>query len=632
MATPPTQTKSAQLTTNRPYGIGPGGLGLTLSAPTTQKVIIVSAAVMVGTGAGGACLVSLPTGFDAVTDDKGNTYNLISWRDSNALNAPAIGAWICANAISGVTTVSLSLVLASTNVPGTSTNFNQVLCVAEYPMPDTSGVQDSSRVSQYGAFPPSVDLTVVDSVPETVTVTVPTLSNTNWSWMLIDLLFSGNNYLICFGMVDPDAPTVDVPTVDIVGYGTFTLEEHIVGGSGTDGGSFRYWDQAELAGSPPAITITCPPGTTATLFVAYSSDIGTSGDTPPDTFSITVGALPTGLTLNTVTGNISGTPTVAGLFTFTIHVVDDDANTGDQECSINVIDSSPVIPGLAPTRCPFNFDEENTISLACPTFGSTAILGVAYSNRMLQIGGISPFLYTLTSGSLPTGLILNANTGFITGTPTVIGTFTFTIQIIDANASTNAIACSIIVSGNTALAVTCPLTNTANVGTAYSGTFTGVGGTGPYTYAITSGTLPAGITLTGATLSGTPSETGTFNYTVTVTDSTMATSPTSCQIIVGPPLPPAPPIPAPSMTLACPSTLTGTVGLLYDQFMFTSGGTSPLVFTLVSGSFPPGIILDSVSHGRVYGYPTLAGSYTFSIKVVDSLGNTDTHPCTIVIS
>ncbi len=90
-----------------------------------------------------------------------------------------------------------------------------------------------------------------------------------------------------------------------------------------------------------AIAITCPPATTANIFEPYSSNIGTSGDTPPDTFSITSGALPTGLSLNTSTGNIHGAPTVLGVFNFTVHVVDADGNTGSQPCTITIIAVRP---------------------------------------------------------------------------------------------------------------------------------------------------------------------------------------------------------------------------------------------------------------------------------------------------
>jgi hypothetical protein len=85
-----------------------------------------------------------------------------------------------------------------------------------------------------------------------------------------------------------------------------------------------------------AIAITCPPAASANIFAAYSSNSGISGQTNPVTWSITSGSLPTGLTLNTSTGNIHGTPTATGTFTFTLHVVDADGNTGSQVCSITI--------------------------------------------------------------------------------------------------------------------------------------------------------------------------------------------------------------------------------------------------------------------------------------------------------
>lgn len=202
----------------------------------------------------------------------------------------------------------------------------------------------------------------------------------------------------------------------------------------------------------------------------------------------------------------------------------------------------PPTPGLAPTKCPLNFDDSSgNVAIACPVFGSPATVGVLYSNQMVVTGATAPLSFLITVGSLPTGLTLNAVTGFITGTPTVLGTFNFTIQVIDANANSNFVSCSITIIGDILLSVTCPLSGAANFGAPYTGTFIGTGGTGPYTFAIFSGALPAGLTLTGDTVSGTPTETGTFNYTVRVKDSLAATADSPCQIIVGPPLPPSPP-------------------------------------------------------------------------------------------
>lgn len=252
----PLQTKSATENTNVPFGSVTPNLPIVFTSPNTiGSTIIVAVTVMAGTGAGGAASVGEP----AIGDTQGNIYTKIFWRGGGVvLNGPAIGAWIAVNARVGSNTVNITFSLTSSNVPGTSTDFNQCVVLAEYPMPSSTSVFAATHVSRYGTYPSTVDLSLTDSASNAVTVTITTNSNTNWSWALIDLLFSSNNYLICFGMVNPDLPSINVPTVLPSGYGTFTLEEVITGvGTGLSGGAMRYWDAAELGGAPPPIL---PPG------------------------------------------------------------------------------------------------------------------------------------------------------------------------------------------------------------------------------------------------------------------------------------------------------------------------------------------------------------------------------------
>src|SRR5205823_12075465 len=124
------------------------------------------------------------------------------------------------------------------------------------------------------------------------------------------------------------------------------------------------------------------------------------------TFSISAGALPTGLSLNGSTGAISGTPTVAGTGTFTVHASDSSstAATGNQQFSIVVSANQPPPPGslqIGPGSLP------------------AATVGSAYSASVTASGGSSPYTFSISAGALPTGLSLNSSTGAISGTPTV---------------------------------------------------------------------------------------------------------------------------------------------------------------------------------------------------------------------
>jgi hypothetical protein len=154
-----------------------------------------------------------------------------------------------------------------------------------------------------------------------------------------------------------------------------------------------------------------------------------------------------------------------------------------------------------------------------------ATLGISYSAALTASGGTTPYDWTITSGALPAGLNLSSN-GAITGTPSVPGNFTFAVRVTDATTPTVQTATatlSISVAG-TLLAITTSSLPSATVGTAYSASLTATGGTPPYAWTVTSGSLPTGLSLSSAgAVTGTPSTQGSATFTVRVTDSTTPT-------------------------------------------------------------------------------------------------------------
>src|SRR5215468_7104281 len=138
------------------------------------------------------------------------------------------------------------------------------------------------------------------------------------------------------------------------------------------------------------------------------------------------------------------------------------------------------------------------------------------------------------------------------------------------------------------------------------------------TFTITKGSLPPGLSMpatygaAGTIVGGTPTERGTFVFTVHVTKFGASTPSANgtYSITVGSP---------PPLTITFPSTCcnAGAVGSSYFQNFFTSGGVGPFTWS-VSGQLPPGVVLTS---GHLGGTPTVAGTFTFTIKVTDSAGN-----------
>ena len=171
------------------------------------------------------------------------------------------------------------------------------------------------------------------------------------------------------------------------------------------------------------------------------------------------------------------------------------------------------------------------IGLSCPS--SSANIGSAYSSSFVVTGGTAPFTFSISSGSLPPGLSLGASTGIVSGTPTTAGTYSYTGSVTDSEGNTATSSCSIIVPGSP-VNVICALQITALVNQPYSSSVVAYGGTPPYTFSITAGNLPPGLSLNSSTgaITGTPTSTGTFGYTITVTDSDSSGGSSNCSITV----------------------------------------------------------------------------------------------------
>ncbi len=129
----------------------------------------------------------------------------------------------------------------------------------------------------------------------------------------------------------------------------------------------------------------------------------------------------------------------------------------------------------------------------------------------------------MNAGTLPAGITLSA-AGVLSGTPTVTGSYPFTVNVIDANKGIATASITLVVTA--ALTLTFPAPPSGTIGTAYTDTLTAAGGTTPYTFSVSAGTLPAGLTLNASTgvVSGTPTTAGTSSFTVKVTDAKSATA------------------------------------------------------------------------------------------------------------
>lgn len=359
-----------------------------------------------------------------------------------------------------------------------------------------------------------------------------------------------------------------------------------------------YQDSVGFFGQPSAnlsITVTDgsnPPtiASSATLSgvvgAAFSYQLAVSGGTAPFTWTVVSGSLPAGLALNPTTGIISGTPTFNTSSTVTIQVTDALNRTAQQ--SITVTTS---LPGLSIT------------SAAVPQ----AQVGSQFSYQLSATGGKPPYMWSVTGGALPGGLSLAAATGMISGTPTASGSFSFTITTTDAQPASASKILSMTVAFPS-LSITTAALPQAQVGSPLSYQLAATGGKPPYMWAVTGGALPSGLSLAAATgmISGTPTASGTFSFTVTATDAQPATASKTLSTTVSPP----------PLAIAAVPALQGLMGSSLSYQLTANGGTPPYTWSVSSGALPAGLILNA-SSGSISGVPTVAGVFTFVVSVRD---------------
>ncbi len=162
------------------------------------------------------------------------------------------------------------------------------------------------------------------------------------------------------------------------------------------------------------------------------------------------------------------------------------------------------------------------------------------------------------------------------------------------------------------------------VGTPYAEALSAAGGTPPYTWSITFGSLPAGLTLSpSGSITGTPTTSGSFLVTFLVADSASVTQQITLGLVINAANPTGLSITTP------PILVSGGVGLPYSQQLTATAGNPPYTWTLVSGNLPTGIGLSPT--GFISGTPVGAGTSTFSIRVNDNTGNIATQTFTLQI-
>ena len=295
-------------------------------------------------------------------------------------------------------------------------------------------------------------------------------------------------------------------------------------------------------------TTTLPTGTAGTAYSATAT--ATGGVTP---YSWTISGLPAGLTSASATPSaiISGITDHVGAFSITATVSDAESTPATMSVTLSLTMMQAATLMISTTMLP------------------NGTVNSPYSQTLAATGGVTPYTWSVASGTLPAGLALSS-AGVISGTPTTSATSSFTVQATDAESPAQTSTQALSITINTAssglnITTTSPLPG-ATLNSAYNTQLTATGGVLPYTWSLGTGSaMPAGLTLNSAspsaTISGTPTATGTFQFTVKVTDSATPTPSTvslSFLLTV-----------SGSSTLNCPATVNLT---LCGSYLMGIGG------------------------------------------------------------
>ncbi len=256
-------------------------------------------------------------------------------------------------------------------------------------------------------------------------------------------------------------------------------------------------------------------------------------------------------------------------------------------------------------------------------------LDIIYSQTLKASGGNGSYSWSIVSGTLPVGFILRAKTGGISGTPGQAGTFKFTAQVSDGKDTTAKDLTIIILSNPKPLYINTSSLDPNEVGAPYYREMGASGGNGKYSWSISNGALPDGLSINAETgvVSGNATKEGIYGFTITVEDSEGTQKSQSLNLRI---------FPAPVISVnQLDWSKNGVVDEDFFRIVTVVGGTEQVnntysTWTIIGGSLPPGLEIDS--YGDITGKPTEAGTFNFKVRLQDKLGGVATADLAITVT
>jgi hypothetical protein len=358
--------------------------------------------------------------------------------------------------------------------------------------------------------------------------------------------------------------------------------------------------------APPPFVVSVSSSSTGQVGVGYQLAPSVTGTLGSASWSVVSGSLPAGVTLDPSCGALAGTPESWGTTTAVVQAQD--------SWRIDRTDAKPVTITVAPAA----------LQITTGTLGAVEYLQ-GYQSQLATSGGTGSTTWSVVGGALPSGVTLDAN-GAISGVPSAIGTFTVTVHAVDANWPDNrADAVLALVVSAPALSATASAPSFAQVGVPYQANATATGIVGSATWTVAAGALPPGVSMNAMTgaIAGVPATYGTFAAVVQAQDSydPARVASVSLTVIVVPT----------SVSITTTSLAPANSGTAFAATLVATGGTGGVVWSLDSGSLPPGVTLSA--NGTLAGSSATLGAFTFCARAADTgwPGNTASQTLTLSV-
>jgi uncharacterized protein with beta-barrel porin domain len=384
----------------------------------------------------------------------------------------------------------------------------------------------------------------------------------------------------------------------------------VISGTATASGDFPLVLGATNSSGSSTANVTIRISPNAVPSITGSSGISTNANQPFAGYQINASnpvissyavvgatALPTGLTLNTSTGLISGTPTFSGVFNLLLRASNVVGPSADFALSLTVV------PTTLPTvTAPF---------VAAP--GVTGAVGSAIAP--IQITATNPPITAYGATGLPAGLTVNGS-GQIVGTPTQSGDFSVTVTADNAQGTGSSSPPVIIrISPNTVPAITSANAVSRNVNAA-SGLVYQITATNPpiTVFAVVgSSVLPAGLNLNTSTgaISGSPTTSGIVTTNLSASNAAGASTPLALTFTIVPTL-----VPVVTAALPASPTALGSIGTPIAPIQINA--TNPAILSYGSTGLPSGLSVNG--SGQIVGSPTVSGDFAVTLSATNAAG------------